>query len=70
MDFLFNRNDIYSFIFSLKPLLLLEGAQYLKKMLFLLLETVFFLLFLDPDLNGNSLLAVCNCIIQRILHSG
>ena len=32
-DFLFNGDDILSFIFSLKPLLPLEGEQYLKKII-------------------------------------
>ena len=31
MDFLFNENDIFPFIFYLKPLLPLEGGLYLKK---------------------------------------
>ena len=44
-DFLFSRNDIFSFTFFWKPLLQLEGGQYFKKILFLLEETVFFILF-------------------------
>ena len=43
-DFLFNGNDILLFIFSLKPLLLLEVDQYLKKA-FSASETVFFNFF-------------------------
>ena len=38
-DVLFNGNDILSLISSLKPLLPLEGDQYLKKILFLLVKT-------------------------------
>ena len=45
MDFLFNWEDIISFIFSFKPLLLLERDQDFKKILFLLMETVFFNFF-------------------------
>ena len=44
-DFLFNGNDILSFIFSLKPLLPLERDQYLKKILFLLVKPLFFIFF-------------------------
>ena len=44
-DFLFSGNNILSFTCFSKPLLLLEGGQYLKKVLLLLQETVFFLLF-------------------------
>ena len=33
-DFIFHGNDILLFIFSLKPLLPLEGDQYLKKSYF------------------------------------
>ena len=42
-DFLYNGNDISSFTFFWKPLLLLQGGQYFKKVLFLLQETVFFI---------------------------
>ena len=38
-DVLFNGTDILSLISSLKPLLPLEGDQYLKKILFLLVKT-------------------------------
>ena len=34
MGFLFNRNDIPSFIFSLKPLMPLERDQYSKESYF------------------------------------
>ena len=44
-DFLFNGDDILSFRFSGKPLLKLEGSQYLQKIIWLLEETVFFILF-------------------------
>ena len=44
-DFLFSGNDILSFTFFWKPLLQLAGGQYLKNILFLLEETVFFLFF-------------------------
>ena len=68
-DFLFNGNDILSFIFSLKALLPLEGDQYLKKSHFCLWKP-FSLTFSDTDANGSRLLAHWNRILQRILHSG
>ena len=69
-DFLFNSNDIFSFIFSLKPLLL-SGKPIFKKNLIPASRMRFpILLFLDTDSNGNSLLDHYNCIIQRILYSG
>ena len=68
-DFLFNRNDILSFIFSLKPLLPLEGEQYLKKSYFCQWKP-FSLIFSDTDSNGSSLLVHLNRIFQLILHSG
>ena len=40
MDFVFNGNDILSFIFPLKPLLPLDWDQYLKKSYFLQVETI------------------------------
>ena len=59
-DFLFNENNIFSFIFSLKPLLPLEGGQ----------RKPFSLIFSDTDSNGSSLLVNLNGIFQLILHFG
>ena len=73
-DFLFNRNEIFSFIFSLKPLLLSEGGQYFLKnpKIFLPASRKRFsvLLFLDTVSNESSLLDHYNCIIQQILYYG
>ena len=73
-DFLFNRNEIFSFVFSLKPLLLSERGQYFKKnpKTFLPASRKRFsvLLFLDTVSNENSLLDHYNCIIQQILYYG
>ena len=65
-DFLFNWNDILSFIFSLKPL---EGDQYFKKSYYCWRKP-FSLISSDTDSNGNSALVRLNRIFQLILHSG
>ena len=74
-DFLFNGNDILSFIFSLKPLLPLEGNQ----ILILLVKTVFFNFFRHylngsnlPNISGsrmNTLLSEYNLISLGFLFS-
>ena len=63
------RNDILSFIPSLKPLLSLKGDQYLKKSYFCWWK-LFSLNFSDTDSNGSSLVVHLNRIFQLILHSG
>ena len=69
MDFLFNGNDFLPFIFSLKPLLLLEGDQYLKQSYFCKWKP-FSVILPDTDSNGSSFLVHLNRIFQLILHSG
>ena len=69
MDFMFNGNDILSLIFSLKPLLLLEEDQYLKKSYFCQWKP-FSLIFSDTDSNRSSLLVHLNRIFRLIPHSG
>ena len=53
-DFLFSENDIFSFRFFWKPLLQLEGDQYLKKVLFMLEEPFSSIFFSDTDSNGSN----------------
>ena len=60
-NFLFSKNDVLSFIFSLKPLLLSEGDQYLKKPYFCLWKPSS-LIFSDTNSNGSSLLVHWNRI--------
>ena len=68
-DFLFNGNNILSFIFFLKSLLPSERDQYLKRSYFCWWKQ-FSLNFSDTDSNGSSLFVHWNRIFQRILHSG
>ena len=67
-DFLFNGIDILSFIFSLKTLLRL-GKPIFKKILSLLVKTVFYI-FSDTDSTRSSLLVHLHRIFQLILRSG
>ena len=54
-DFLFSGNDILSFTFFWKPLLQLEGSQYLKKQNLISARRNRFLQgFSDTDSNGSS----------------
>ena len=57
-------------IFSLKPLLVLEGDQYLKESYFCFLKPFFFFIASGTDPNGSSLLVHLNRFFQPILHSG
>ena len=68
MDFLFNGNEILSFIFSLKPFLPLQEGQYLKKSYFYQ-QKPFSLIFSDTDLNGSSLLVHLNRIFEVLYSS-
>ena len=69
-DFPFNGNDIFSFVFSLKPLLQLEGDQYFLKNLISASGNPFLYFFSDTYLNKGSLLVYINPIFQLIFHSG
>ena len=69
-DFLFSGNDIFSFKFFWKPLLQLEGGQYLNKNLISARGSHFLQSFSDTDSNGNSFSVQKNRIFQGILHSG
>ena len=54
MDFLFSGNDIHSFTYFWKPLLQLEGGQYLKKCLISARENRFLRFFSGSTSNGSS----------------
>ena len=69
-DFLFSGKDVLLFKFFLKPLLQLEGGQYVLKNIISATGNRFLQFFSDTDSNRSSFSIQGNRIFQGILHSG